>query len=303
MNNLYLRILEEIQDDLFEEGVATTMDAVSYLPSQVGVVQAAMKKLRGKKNFWDLEILEADEEYTVTFEDQLKISVPKEHWESFQGVFEGGLDNNSYLNLQVKLMESVEELNGEDLLENRKEELRLKIEEEIHCPVIQTAAKVANKFFNSFNCQQDMLESIKAAVSLIGIEEHLEKHIEDLLEDYEDDLGFIEILIENIKPMFPVSVGDRLAGARFKSVYEGVELIFEAKVTFEKDCSFSIAIHDDEAADRLEEYCVGLSRIGNVFYPTTGQILSGNGVLESIKEVIVDMQEDNEEENEGEEDE
>lgn len=283
MNNLYLRIMEENQKDLFEEagagaGSATTMDAVAYLPSQVGVSKSAMKKLKRKKSKWGIEILEEEENFVVNFEDQLKISVPKEHWEEFQSSFGTVLDEDIK---SIQFQEDVE-LNPEDIIESRKEELISKIKEITECSEIKLAEKVVCKILENFNCKEDLTEGVNPAISLFSLKDFTEQYLKNVLVEHENDLGHIEILIEN----FSLTEGNCLAGSRFSSEYQGINLLFEVRVNFEKECSFSIVVNDSEIADNLEESCLGLSRIGNVFYPLAGQILSENGIIESLKEVI-----------------
>ncbi len=70
---------------------ATTMDAVAFIPGQLGVVQA-LHNLSKEKPDWDIQVLESDEESTVTFGDRLKISVPKKHWGAFSTLFREGMD-------------------------------------------------------------------------------------------------------------------------------------------------------------------------------------------------------------------
>ena len=286
MNDLYQRILN---DQLFEEGgadggAATTMDAVAYLPSQVGVVKAAMKKLKQKKSKWNLEILESDDGYLINFEDQLKISILEEDWDEFQETFGTNLDED----VHVIQFEDDIEISAEDILETRKDELISKINEIIECQEVRISEQAALKFFNSFEAVEDITEAINPVISLLHLKEWSEHYLDDSLSEHEEDLGHIEMLIENFK----LTEGDCLAGARFRSVYQGIDIIFEARVTFEKDCSFSLVVNESEVADNLEEYCVGLDRIGNVFYPAVGQILSSQGVLEALKEILENEEEE-----------
>jgi hypothetical protein len=65
----------------------TTMNAISYLPCQVGAIKARFKDLAKEKPDWHIEILEDEGSKTVSVEDRLKIIVPKEHWEHFHTNF------------------------------------------------------------------------------------------------------------------------------------------------------------------------------------------------------------------------
>jgi hypothetical protein len=83
-------------------GAGTTMSDISYLPTQVGVVRAALDDLRKKRKKWKLEVLEGEKEYTVSIEDQLRITVPMEHWDSFQGMVKDALVEEGYLDLSFQ---------------------------------------------------------------------------------------------------------------------------------------------------------------------------------------------------------
>jgi len=288
-----------IQDGMLnEEGAApaadsaTTMDAISYLPTQVGAVQFAMKKLKKKKNKWNLEIQESDDNITVNFENQLKIDVPREHWDNFQEIFDGTLDEDTYLDLQSKLKDSIY-LDSKGILESRKDELKSKIVEELNSKEIQTAMKVAEKWVSMFGCKENITPTTQAIIPLQSVQEWLEGYLGNIIEEYGEDLGHLEMMIEKFQTK-GLGEGKCLAGARYQSEYGRTSLIFEARVSFEKDCSFSIAIEDGKVADCLEEACNGLQRVGNVFYPRYGQLISSDGVLEELKEVIDDMGEQNE---------
>lgn len=83
-------------------GKGTVMSDIAYLPAQVGVVRAALDDLRKKRKKWKLEVLEGEKEYTVNVEDQLRITVPTEHWDSFQGMIKDALVEGGYLDLSFQ---------------------------------------------------------------------------------------------------------------------------------------------------------------------------------------------------------
>jgi hypothetical protein len=284
------------EDAAAPTGSATTMSSISYLPTEVGKVRSALKGLRKHKTKWDLEVRENDESYTVQFEDKLTVEVPKEHWESFQGLFEGTLDNDAYFDLQVKLQDRVQ-LSEDQVIEFRKDEFRGMVEEAFRCREIQVAEKVAEHWACIMGCNQILTESMQAFIPLQNIDEFIENYITDVLKENQD-LGSLEIAIESFcfERLVQLYEGKQcLAGARFQAVYEGTEAIFEARVSWDRDCSFSISVGDPEVADALEEAYVGLPRVGNVLYPRLGQILGSEGIFESLKEVISDKVDEGEE--------
>lgn len=289
----YYDLAHQIQNDLFEEGAATTMDAISYLPSQVGSVRSAIQKLKKQKDTWNLEILEGDDCRTVQFEDSLKITVPDELWEEFQDMFDGQLDENSYLNLKNKICDAVQ-LTEESIFETRVDELRSRIEEMVNSQEIQTARKISEKFASLLNIGQDLTSTIEAVIPIYSpIHEWIDKYVGDVLFENEPDVGSMEILLEGFNTQ-SLGEGKCLLGGRYQTEYSGIGMVFEVRVSFDKDCSYTLSVGDAEVADCLEEACVGLERIGQVFYPGVGQILSSGGIFESIKEAIDDLTDEQE---------
>ncbi|MFX0206322.1 MAG: hypothetical protein ACFFDT_10060, partial [Candidatus Hodarchaeota archaeon] len=177
----------------------------------------------------------------------MKIEVPIEHWDDFQEIFDGVLDNNAYLDLQTKLMDSIY-LNEEDVLENRKDELKSKISEELNSKEIQAVTKATEKWINLFGCKEDLTFTIKAIIPLNSLQEWTEKYLQNILQENEEDLGYLEVLIENFNSN-NLGKGDCLIGARYKTDYSGIGLIFESKVDLEKNCYFSFIVDDVEVAD------------------------------------------------------
>jgi len=280
MYNILSKMLEQAK-----RNEATTMGDVAFLPTQVGTVRAAVKNLKRKKGKWNLEILEDKDGYTVYFENQLKIDVPRQHWDSFQGMFNEKIEDRFCLDLDTQLMEKIV-ISKKKLLESRKAELRKRIEEELNCPQLKSAEKVIQKYLDFFPLEQNLFENSTALIHLFPT--CLADYTNQILKECGNDLGSIDLAMESFFQGF--SDTDPLAGSRYKSSYRKMNLILEAKVNFAKDAIYSIRIEDGEIADRLEESMTNLTRIGNVFYPRLGQILSENGILENIKEVIEDSE-------------
>lgn len=269
---------------------ATTMSSISYLPTQVGAVRAALKGLGKKKGQWNLEILEGDKETTVRFEDALEIKVPKNHWDHFQGIFDGVLSSSNYLELStVGLLDSVDESeNG--LLEQRLQEIHSKIQEQVDSPAVQRANKVTAQWLAQFGGDTAIDESVLIPLPISS--EWKDAFVDDLTEDCKDDLGQLEIVLKKLQNIKAVRECSFLAGGRAVCNYQGLQLVFEASTSWSGTNRFSIAIHDDEAADAVEEALMGVPRIGNVFYPRGGQMdqrLGSDSVLNIIKETIDDM--------------
>lgn len=275
-------LLSKLQEH-FKKNEATTMGDIAYLPTMVGAVKAEIQKLKRKKGKWNLEILEDKEGYAVYFEDQLKIEVPRKHWDSFTGIFNEKIKDRFCLDLETQLMEKIE-ISKKQLVESRKLELKNKITQELNCPEFISADKAVQKYLSVFPVEENLAEN-----SLIGsLSRIIENYIQQTLSECGNSLGQIDLKIKNLFSEFDPS--STLINQRYKSSYRGVDIILEARVNFAKEAFYSICIQDEEVADRLEEAVSNLTRIQHVFYPRLGQILSENGILENIKEVIDDME-------------
>jgi hypothetical protein len=259
---------------------ATTMNAISYLPSQVGKVRGALKTLKQKKNKWNLEVHESDEGYKVQFEDALVIDVAKEHWDHFQGMFEGVLDNNAYLDLQVQLMDRVQ-LTEEQMIKTRQDEFLDKVLNTLFVQETHNVMGASSAWLKAFGCEKDLSK----LTDCVG---RFNEFIDEKIEECGDDLGALEIMIENFSVDSLKDAAEYLIADRYSSSFAGVGLVFEAQLNFDFEGSCSIWVQDSEAADVLEEAYIGLQRIGNVFYPRFSQVIKGD-LLESIKEIISDL--------------
>lgn len=438
-------------------GAGTTMSDISYLPTQVGVVQSALRGLKKVKKKWNLEILEGEKEYTVNVEDKLRITVLAEHWASFQAMLEGALDEEACLDLSIVLQDSkVEEPDLEEsILQERKEELRQCLAKKFESAPISVVTSQLKKWESLFGIQEDLtgkpsqvlrgavLEDVATAtddlqqklkdyyadegeklslstwsegestwykfwiltdgtiipvdwshgdtvrgagvnylelletgalrghinsetkemslggrnitvqqrtklidlvykygvtsvflnvksiksyrsspvkspeqldymltygyeaseskllISLTDKDKAINALSERLLSEHSEDLGEIEILINNLseKRLDEVLDEKTLLGYRVKSVYKNVEMIFESRFNFPNPrwpkLIFSIAVKNDEIADKLHEAKPLVCRIENIFYPRAGQLAIENGVLESLKKTIDDLGEYN----------
>ena len=280
-----------LNESLREEAAAagTTMDAISYLPSQVGTVKASMKGLKKVKNQWNIEILEGDKVRTVCFEDKLQIHVPNEHWNSFNQMFDNQLTENSYLDLTNPLFDSDED---EDVLETRIERLRDRINEQFELPIVRALDTIATKWVQCFTLREDLTASEPVA-KLAQLGEGIEALCERLF-DEDSDLGSFEIIEKKIldSPLNERIVpGNKcLAACRYLSQFGGTEMIFEAQVDFDLSHQLSIQVDDPDVVDAVEESVVNLRRIRNVFYPKIGQT---QPVIEAIIETI-DCEDDDE---------
>lgn len=283
-------------------GGATTMNAISYLPTQVGVVRSALSGLKKKKKKWNLEILETNTDRTVCFEDALKVIVPNEHWDHFQQMFDGQLDNSSCFVLS-SLAEDSEDTEGlEDAidLEGRRADVHLALESVLSCHQVRCAQQVYSKWISKFIPDKD-LTSEKVLLPLTK-KAGVEKLYEKLIESCSDDRGRLEMLSERLEGEKALTTLQKssdctiLAGARIHSMLDGIGVIFEARVGFDKNIQFSVLVEDDEVADRLQESMMsGARRLGNVFYFRAGHFECKANVSTLLVEAIHDAKDENHE--------
>ncbi len=268
-------------DDRLEE--TTTMSNISYLPTQVGAVRSSILKLKKKKSKWNIEILESDEGRVVRFENELQISIPNEHWESFQSVFDTELTENSYLDLQLQLQDRVQ-MEEKGVFETRREELKSKISSYLETKEIRWASNIVEKFLSSFQLTEDLTPTMETIIPLNKTTQWISNQYSELLQEHEEDLGYLEMLIEN----WQIEPGKCLAGGRYLLEYRGIGMILEARVNPDSEPSFSLKINDDSIADDLDEAFVGLPRIGNIFYPKKD---GTDDVICMLKEIIESREE------------
>lgn len=265
----------------------TTMASISFLPTQVGAVRSALQGLGKKKGQWNLEILEGDSETTVRFEDALEIKVPAAHWDAFQGIFDGALSNNTYLELaSVGLMDSIEE-SEESLLETRLAEVHELVGNQLKNPALQKADTIARQWISRFGDHSITNET--GLIPLPVLEGWQDMFVNELTEECREDLGQLEILLKSLQDFRRIRECAYLAGGRITCKYEGVELVLEAHTGWDNVNTFSIVIYDDEVADAVEESAIGVPRIGNTFFPRGGQMdgrLGGENLIDVIKEAV-----------------
>lgn len=286
------------------EGVlneATTISSISFLPTQVGAVRSALRGLGKKKSKWNLEILEGDAETTVRFEDALEIRVPTQYWDTFQGIFDGKISNNTYLELSsVGLMDAIEE-SEEFLLETRLAEIHEMVENQIKNPALQKADEIVRQWISQFG-PGEVITNTLGLIPLPILEGWKDTFVDQLTEGCREDLGQLEILLKKLQDFRNIQECAYLAGGRITCQYEGIQVILEAHTRWDNTNTFSVVIRDDEVADVVEESAIGVTRIGNTFFPRGGQMdsrLGSENFIDMIKEaihvVVVSGDEDNEE--------
>jgi len=272
---------------------ATTMDAVTFLPTNLGAVRAAVKNLAKKKWKWGLSILEDDNgNKDVRIENVLRIIVPKEHWIEFQGMFEGELNDDMELNLQELLNEVIED----ELLDLRKslKPALVKMTNEQQFAALNTSIKV---WGSVFGVDKVITDKKKVAISTVQKGRDTQHLYGQLLRAYGEDKGGLEMMLEDIgndRPLGAYTVVkkyDYLYGDRVVSTLQDVTLIFEAVVDTAFMTSESIYIGDSDLLDEMEDQLTSVKRVRNVLYPMAERFDVGffNQLRNLMEETLEEM--------------
>jgi hypothetical protein len=235
----------------------------------MGAVRSRIKKLSKTKQKWGLEILEDDEgNKDVRIEKALRIIVPNEHWDQFQGMFEGELSNDSYLNLSTLLNEAME-----DDFKTMRDELKPTLIEMFDSEEFASLDKTINVWKSRFGISEIITNKNNVLVKLFRRGRDIQKLTGDLLHAYRKDRGGLEILLNDIRTKSPLSSHEVfkkfgfLYGSRVASRFNDVVLIFEAVIDPAFVASQTIYIDNDAVLDEIEDEITTVKRVGNVLYP------------------------------------
>lgn len=251
---------------LFE---ATTMDAITFIPAHLGAVKAKVKDLARKKWKWGLEILEDDSgNKDVRIENELRIIVPKEHWDSFQEMFIGELDNDSYLNLKSFLNEALE-----DDLKALRGDLKPALFEMFSKQLFASLDRFIHVWIGRFGVDKYLTNTDTVLVTYENKRKDIQKLHGNLLRVYGSDKGGLEMLLNDIQSKRPLGAydvfkrRDFLYGTRILSKLHEVTLIFEAMVDMSFIVSYSVYVDSDEVLDNIEADITTIKRVEDVLYP------------------------------------
>jgi len=259
-------MFESLATDLIYLKEDTSMSSISYLPSHLGTVKAAIASLAKQMPEWNIEILEDFDSKKVQFGESLCISVPNEHWEEFLSLFDNCDITNHKINLSSELNEAME-YEISDLLKNLKPQL---IRTFSVAPFDEVQLDI-NRWRNRFGA--DKFKAQDVLVSYQNKKNDLRELYNGLLKYYKNDKGNLEMLIDALKGKTSLAsfqlFNDRkfLYGARVFSRFHGIKMLFEGIVNPEFNMSESVYINDPDVLDVLEEQPRGYKVVGNVVYP------------------------------------
>ena len=258
--NLFDRILygRRIVED-------TTMANVTFLPSGLGAVKAAIKNLAKVKKDWNIEILETEKGKKVMFEDQLSIFVPEQWWDDFSMMFDEQLEHGK-VGLYKYLNEAME-----DEAEELREEIRpalTKMFEEKQFRAVDKAAEQWHARFGAVQYRPSKNVLVKAETK----RQDIQRLVGAIHKAYGEDRGNLQILLEAISNSTTLNSfnifkeKNFLYGTRILSRHDSSDLMFEATIGMDYIMNQSIIVGNEEVLDELAKFR-NIKIVKNVIYP------------------------------------
>lgn len=287
----------------------TTSANIAYLPSNLDTtIEPMLYTLSRLKKKWKIQIIDdkPKNEYVVRFEDRLNISVPKNLWEDFTAKVlkrnpAYGVPADMELDLSYKLQEAIA-----DDVDTAMEELETSMRLMTHkLPFVNLNRSVV-AWINSFgkvayNTAPDIL------LRWEKMDSDLTRAYADVRNNYRDDRGSIEMIIDAIQHGNPLNVFDvfkkynYLAGSFIQSRFNGVSLSLESTIDMSFNLSELIRIQNIDVVDQVEAdfpMAVGIAR--GVIYPRAKYFPIK--FYKQLKDIIQDQQDKQEETHEHEKD-
>lgn len=274
---------------------ATSMDAVTFLPAYMGVVRAKVKELSKLKQKWGLEILEDDNgNRDVRIGDALRIIVPKEHWDCFQEMFKGELNNDAELNLKDLLVEAMD-----DELSDLRADFKPALIDMYNGKRFTSLDRAIKVWRGRFGINRLTANRSRVIVTAEHKDRDIQQLYGKLIRVYKEDRGGLEMLIadmSNTRPLGAYDVFkkyDYLYGSRAESDHRDIVLIFETSIDMTFIVSESIYINDEEVLDEVEDQASTVKRVGAILYPVNERF--DVGFFDILYNIIDEIDEQSEE--------
>lgn len=280
---------KEVRNRILNE--TTGSDAVSFIPAHLGMVKAKVADLAKKKKDWKIEILEQDDIREVNFEDSYRISVPNEHWDSFCSIFDSAPTNNKYLNLNSLLNETMEEE-----MQDLRRELRVALSHMYDEAEFRQLNQDSGIWRWRFGVVKYVTKKkISAPVTQENKAEDIQKLYGRLLDEFGEDKGNLEMIIEAVNDKSPLNTFDifkhydHVYATRVFSRYHGVKLYFEAVIDNTYHLSETIFVPKNrELLDKIQEESREVKVVRTVIYPKGGRFTSR--FLRVLSDTIEDLE-------------
>ena len=276
----YYSLVSKIVESLNEE---TSSVAIAYLPDGFTSVRQTILGLADKKAKWGIKVIESEKEYNVTFEDQLKINIPKEHFQHFrENVLEiantNEVDLGKLFNLAIKEGVAV----AEDALLEVIEGLRKN-------PVVLDSAAFASYWVSEFKYTHILPVVEKHLFDLFNYTKSITKVSSSLRDEFQGDRGYLETIasaIEEGKPLSKIPAFSKypfLAACKIQSTYQTVRMVLDLRIKMDFTPKQFITIYNQEVLEELEYYRE-VHVVKNLISPVSGMFR--NSFIENIKDVI-----------------
>jgi hypothetical protein len=275
---------------------ATSSNDIAYLPDGFTTVSKALQGLAKMKKDWDLDVVDEEDGKTVSFGNDLRIKVKKEHWSSFVKNLGGTIKSLSHKGLAesthrtVDLSNVIREATVSEIDKNLAElerKLMTMVTERHIFGVVEDQVKWWKNIFGGSDSGYMPDSAIDVTKPRAGIKELVRR----AKAVYEDDLGGLQLLINRIRHKQPLAETE-LFETPFKFLYGGVvksgKLFFEAYVDY--DFRFHSAVYGQRGSD-FDRF-VG----GNKFKVVREMLVPVQGFftlteLKTLKDDLIDQEE------------
>ena len=258
----------------------TDSGAIAYIAGGHTSMRKTVSSLLKHKSDWKIEILEQGEDYHVSFEDKLRVIVPKLQYAEFnEKVIK--IDGLKVVTLEGLLQEAIE-LDFTELTHTLTTDLR-------SVPVMQRSVSVMNSWFVSFPNSRAQILSPKTLINLKQYDLSVAYLVRTIAKQFKGDKGYLERVVTAIQDNAPLSGLDLfnsykyLGGVRIRSNYLGSDLEFRIGVNLAMKSEQLIIMDDMEAAAEMSYY-KEVKVLKTHIYPVQGEFRPH--IFESIKDVI-----------------
>lgn len=261
----YYSLVNKIRNKLNED---TSMSAISYLPSQLGVVKAVVGNLASEADDWDIEILDTGKDYkNVNFGKKASFKVHKKHWNSFNKLFGGKLEHGKSLKVKGLFEANVDELKA------IRFELMRSIKNFFNLRKFKALRLIYMNFRKYFKINNT--SSPRCVVALDDIDKGILNLYGKILEEYGEDRGTLEMMdtaFQEQKPLGKFTVFGRnefICGLRAESRINGVILVLDLGIDINDvggAIHQSLYIGNPEVIDEIKDR-KDVKIVKNVIYP------------------------------------
>jgi len=261
----------------------TDSGAIAYIAGGYTTMRQTISSLLKFKSQWNIEVLETGTDYNVSFEDKLKVIVPKAMYEEF---------NEKVLKIEGVKSVTLEHLLQEAIAVDFGELTKTLTTTLREIPVLQRALTLMNSWLVAFSQSRAQILSNRTLINLKQYDSSVAYLIRTIAKNHKSDRGYIETVISAIENNSPLTGIDlfnnysHLAGCRIQSNYEGEDIEFRMGVNLAMTPE-QLIIADVETAAEMGYY-KEVKVLKTHIYPVGGEFRPH--IFESIKDVIESKQ-------------